>query len=197
LIKKILPLILLSIVAMNAEARNGIYFTLDGGVATQSGLPSAADVGALSRDTTLFPSAIRAGVGYNHDLYDCFGFGLDIGMGRFGKKTYEFTNGSTQVYNETLEFLLQSQFHLKQWDLIGKVGGIRETQYVTGLNALDQETQIHPQAVLALGYNFNCHIAMIGSYTHVFSSQVSKNFQEMNNKTPALNEYMLGVRYTF
>lgn len=182
--------------AMSVEARNGIYATLETGWAQQSGLPSAAQAGASNVGSHTFPSAYRAGVGYNHDIWDCFGIGLDIGAGSFGKETYVYTSNQTNVTSSTLEFLAFGQYHFTKIDVIGKLGGIRQTVHISGQDSQPDQTQIRTQAVLGAAYNINEHVAVTADYTHVFGQSIN-SFSETQNQAPSLNEVMAGLRYIF
>lgn len=194
-INKSFILIFICLFAASAHAKNGIFFTGEGGIATQTNLPSAESVGAL-KNTTSEPSAWRLGVGYNHDLYSCLGLGVEVGYGWYGKNTYDFGSYNKKVQSSTSEYLILLQGHLTQWDLIGKVGGIRHKITITKPATDTDQTKINLMAGLTLAYNFSDHWAVLGSYNHVFGQQ-SKNFDILTGTTVALNEYLFGVRYSF
>ena len=185
------------LLSASVHAQNGIYVTADGGFANQSGLPDVQTAGALSLDNSRSLNAMRFGVGYNHDLNQLFGIGLDIGTGRYGDATYQYADRmTTKVYSSTLEFLMTGTLHLQQTDLFAKAGGLRLTPKVSGMNAPEEDTQIRLEAALGAAYNFTPHFAATLTYAHVFGSQV-ETIAQLGAQTPSLNEALLGFRYTF
>jgi|JI102314A1RNA_FD_contig_101_223308_length_3070_multi_4_in_0_out_0_4 hypothetical protein len=196
--KKFLYLPLLFLFAITSiYAKNGIYLTLDGGYANQSGLPSPATAGASSLENSNSPNAIRAGVGYNHDINRFWGIGVDIGVGQYGDATYNYPDGTdTKVVSSTVEFLGVGMFHLQKTDILLKLGGLRLTPEVTGQNAPAEDTQIRFEAALGAAYNFTPHFAATATYAHVFGGQVN-TISDLGLQTPSLNEGLIGLRYTF
>lgn len=184
-----------------AHAYDGIYFTVDSGIAIQNGLPSATDAHASSTETKIFPSAIHASVGYNHDIEALcrkFGVGLNIGLGRFGKQTYYYSpsGASITIRSRTLEFLGTGVWHIKQFDIFGEAGGIRQTIQTEGIDLAGTTTEIRPQGVIGTAFNFNPHLAVTASYGHIFGSHVD-DLGAVGHQTPAVNEYLFGLRFTF
>lgn len=197
--KKLLLITTLTAAALTtAQAQNGIYLSIDAGIASQSGLPDQAKVNATNVQTSYSPNALRASVGYNHDLNSRVGIGLDAALGQYGKTTYTYSDGTTtEVTSRTLEFLATSTFHLnKQFDLIAKVGGLRLTPNVKGKNAPPEGTQICPEAAIEAAYNMDPHLAFTLTYAHVFGSKIN-TVADLGDAAPGLNEGLLGVRYTF
>lgn len=196
--KKIFALAIFSLIHLNTtQAQNGIYLTLDGGFANQSGLPTESAVNAISLDTSHAPNALRLGLGYNHDFNTLFGIGLDIGGGQYGKATYNYANGTnTSITSRTLEFLATGTFHLQKFDLTGKVGGLRLTPKVTGENAPSENTQIRFEGAITGAYNFTPHLAVTLTYAHVFGSQID-SISDLGKQTPGLDEGLLGIKYIF
>ncbi len=181
----------------SAHAKNGIYTTFDTGVAQQTGLPTASQVGATNSESESFPSAFRFAVGYNHDLYESLGIGLDVAYGRYGKQTYTYSTGDMYVRTRTLEIAALLQWHVNsQWDVIGKLGGLRQTSQISGVNAQSNETLISPEISVGAAYNFTQHVAATMTYAHVFGDQMS-TLDDLANKVPSLNEFLIGLRYTF
>lgn len=189
---------LLALYAANAAAYNGIYLTGEGGIAAQTGLPSAFKVGADSVTTSYSPNALRFGVGYNHDLTCRFGIGMNIGLGWYGNTIYDYPNDTNNhVKSKALEFLAVGTYHMTQRvDIFAKVGGVRQTMLVTGFNAPGEETQIRSEAAIGTAYNFTPHLAATLTYAHLFGEQVD-SINNLNNEGPSINEGMLGIRYTF
>lgn len=196
--KKILLITLLSACTLTATATNGIYLGLEGGIAQQSGLPSIEDVGASSMQTHYAPNAIRASAGYNHDLFKCFGIGFEAGLGRYAKTTYDYPDGeSTEVASRTLEFLAVGTFHASpKFDLLAKIGGLRQTPITSGRGAPERNAKIATEAALGVAYNITPRVAVTATFSHVFGSQLH-TFAELSNSAPSLNEAMIGIRYTF
>lgn len=178
------------------QARDGIYIDLDTGWANQTGLPNKEQTGALNIDSKNSPIG-HAAVGYNHDVNHCFGLGFEIGYGKFGKQTYHFPDRvNSSVQSRSLEFLFASQFHLiNQFDILGKVGGIRQTMSLSGFNR-DDQTQIRPEVGLGGAFNFTPHLAGTLTYAHVFGQQIS-DLANVGRSTPSLNEVLIGIRGTF
>ena len=181
---------------INAYAKNGIYITLESGIAKQNGLPNASQAGANQMNTEYFPGVARVAIGYNHDLYDYLGIGLDIGLGYYGTTHYDYSTYKSDVYSKTLEFLGVAAWHMKNWDLIGKVGGIRQKLMITGNNSSANPAEIAPEISIGCAYNFNAHVALIADYAHVFGDQI-QSFNGLKDKTPSLNELLFGIRYIF
>jgi len=188
----------LALILASAHAENGIYLSIEGGIAAQDGLPTQGDVGAVDMQTSYAINAIRASVGYNHDLFSFFGFGLETGVGQYGKTTYTYGNGlTTEVTARTLEFLAVGTFHInKQFDLLTKIGGLRLTPIASGVNAPGNNAKICTEAALGVAYNISPHLAATLTYSHVFGSQLD-TIGELSGKAPSVNEGMLGIRYTF
>ena len=125
-------------------------------------------------------------------------FGFEVGGGSFGKATYHYAGGgTTTVSTRTLEFLATGMLHVNpKLDVIAKVGGIRATPEVTGINATDDNTVIQPQAGIGIGYNLNERFAVTLNYTHVFGDSVA-SIPALGSTSPSLNEALLGIRYNF
>lgn len=189
---------LLFILPFVSFAKNGIYIILDAGGAKQTGLPSAIDIGAQSRNTQIFPKAIHASIGYNHDLFSWLGIGLDLGLGRYGDTTYSYANNNnnTNFHSTTLEFLALTQLHWRQWDWMMRLGGVRQTNVISGEDTQPDQTQIHPELSLGFAYNFTPHFATIFSIARVFGDQI-QNFAHFHNRTPRVEEGLAGIRITF
>jgi OOP family OmpA-OmpF porin len=198
--KTLLALTALSVFCYStfAHAYNGIYFTGEGGIATQSGLPSAESVGAESVTTSYRPNAVRLGVGYNHDLTRYFGLGINVGLGWYGKTTYDYYDDtSNDVSSRGLEFLAVGTFHVTRcWDLFAKVGGVRQTMIVTGVNAPSRQTQIRSEAAIGAAYNFTPHFAATITYARLIGQNVD-SIANLDNQGPSVNEGLIGLRYTF
>jgi hypothetical protein len=194
--KALLPLAFLCI--STAHASNGLYFSAEGGVATQSGLPAQTDVNANDRKTDYAPNAIRIGAGYNHDLSKLFGIGVEIGGGRYAKTTYTYPHGpNTEVSARTVEFLAVGTFHLMpRFDLLTKIGGIRLTPHVEGQNAPEKNTEIPVEAVIGGLVPLTPAAALTLTYSHVLGSKLH-SLADLNNKAQGLNEVLFGIRYTF
>jgi opacity protein-like surface antigen len=187
--------LILFLSSLSAFATSGIYLTLESGIGNQTGLPSAAEIGAIRSRTTLIPSAYRAGLGYNHDFSSSIGIGLDFALGRYGNKTYMYPNGKTYVHSDTLEFLPFLQWHFHQLDLIGKIGGIRQTLNISGVDAQPNETQIAPELAVGVAYNFTSHLALTVTYARVFKDQIH-SFNHLHNQSPSMTEWLVGLRYS-
>jgi len=202
-LKKILWVVVVSaltLFSMNAQARNGIYVTAEGGVAKLTNLPTdlSADVSPIrQKDTASFPSGMRVSVGYNHDLcrYRWLGLGVNVGLARYGQETYYYANNpNTQIRVKTVEFLGVVTMHLKRnVDLFGQAGGVRETVVTSGYGAIDNHTDSRPKAVIGAAYNFNPHVAAIISYAHIFG--LAKNFNYIiQPENPSANIGLVGVK---
>lgn len=195
-LRKYLLLTLALLLSANLYAKDGIYITLDSGWVDQVGLPTASDVGADQTEANHI-SVGRIGIGYNHDLFTCLGIGLDVGYGYYGRNTYLYPfNNKSLVRSRAIEFLLLSQFHWMNWDIIGKGGGLRQTILVSGKDAQDNQTQICPELSLGLAYNLTTNFAVIVTYARVYGQDI-QNFHDLNNKTPSLTEMLIGIRYSF
>jgi opacity protein-like surface antigen len=194
----LLSALLCPLIFTSAQAQNGIYVSLEGGIAEQNGLPTKEDVGATDLKTSYAPNAVRASVGYNHDLFSIFGIGFEAGLGQYGKSTYTYADGAeTKVVARTLEFLAVGTFHLDpKFDVFAKIGGLRQTPTISGRNAPETTAKIATQTAIGAAYNFTPNLALTLTYTHVFGSQV-KTLKELDGQAPSLNEGMLGIRYTF
>lgn len=195
---KLLVLVSTALVAGVAQAQSGLYVSLEGGVASQNGLPSQIDAGATSIDKSLSPNSIRGSLGYNHDLTSLLGIGLEVGAGKYGKTTYHYADGTTtEISSGTVEFLATSMLHINpKFDVIAKVGGIRLTPQVSGKNAPDEDTQIALQAGIGAAYNFTKHFAATFNYAHVFGTSVT-SISDVGGKVPSVDEALLGLRYNF
>lgn len=179
-----------------AYAKDGIYVTLDTGFATQNGLPDSNQTQADSVENRWLPPAIRAAIGYNHDITPQFGVGFEAGPGYYGKTVYQFDSGSNTVTESTLEFLAVASWHVQRYDWIAKLGGLRITPNISGNNAPESDTQIRLEAALGAAYNITPHIAATLTFAHVLGDNIS-SFDEIGAKTPSLNEALVGMRYTF
>ncbi len=185
-------------ISINAYATDGIYCALDGGIATQTNLPSKNQANAVDVTTQLSPSAVRVGVGYNHDLNALLGIALEAGLGWYGKTTYQYAdNSESKIRSETSEFLLAGTYHLnKQYDLFIKAGGIRITPIISGIGASHKGASIAFESALGSAYIINPYIAIALTYAYILGRD-SKTIEEIRNKPPGLNELLLGIRYTF
>jgi hypothetical protein len=200
---KYLPtkLILISIAvltASTAQATNGIFVTLESGIATQTGLPAPDTVNASSLATSLTPLALRGGVGYNHDITSYLGLGMNVGLGQYGNSTYLYDNGdTTTIKSEALEFLALITTHIQQVDIIGKIGGVRQESRVTGTNAPDKsDHHNNPEAGIEIAYNFSPKFAATATYAHVFGGTPDE-ISNIPKDSVSINEFLFGLRYTF
>jgi Outer membrane protein beta-barrel domain len=187
---------ILMVFSINASAKNGIYLTVEGGLGIQSGLPRAKEINDHYTDKHTYPSAYRIAIGYNHDLFPCFGIGFDVGKSYYGEKTYVYASDKTHVRSRTLEFLALLQWHIRQWDLISKIGGLRHTVVITGRDAQDDKTVISSVVSIGIAYNFTSNFAILVSHARVSRGQIY-SFHKTNKKRPRLSETLLGFRYTF
>lgn len=194
-IKMLFSIVCLTLLPISTYAQHGIYVTLGGGIAKQSGLPNALDVGALHAHSSLL-SAYRFGLGYNHDISLQWGIGLDMAYAHYGNETYHYAYTKTHVYSRSLEFLAMTQIHLEAWDLLVKLGGIRHTVRVTGHDAQAMQTQIDGEIAMGLAYNMNAHFGFIIDLAHIFGQEIEA-FDSLRNKTPSLNTFLIGLRYRF
>ena len=199
--KKLLTVSIATLAATStAQATDGIFVTVQSGVATQSGLPSPGAVGATSLETNLTPLVLRGGLGYNHDLTPYLGIGLNVGYGQYGDSVYHYPNGtSTTVKSDALEFFAQITGHIKKFDLTAKIGGAREETHVTGETGKYDVNNSHhnnPAAGVEIAYNFSPRFAAIAGYTHI-SGRTSEQIWQISNASASINEYLLGLRYTF
>lgn len=200
--KKILPLALAGLLSTTgftaAHARDGLYFSAEGGIAAQNGLPTKEDVQATDVKTSYAPNAIRLGAGYNHDFFKFFGFGLETGIAQYAKTTYTYANrAKAEVSARTLEFLAVGTFHVHpNADLLAKIGGVRLTPNVTGPNAPDKSTKIATEVAAGALYHLSNNLDLSLTYAHVFGTQLH-HMEELKIAAPSLNEVMFGIRYTF
>lgn len=200
--KKIILIVLTSVIcflASDVQARNGIYLTAEAGFANQTNVPPAQDgvtVPYAIKDTSSLPSGFRGSIGYNHDLNRYFGIGLNVGAGNYGRTTYYFPEGTTNMYIRTLEFLGVGTFHIRCLDLFFRVGGIRETPMIRGLYGQENHTDSRPEYGIGAAYNFTPHVALMVSYAHVMGLAGKWSYL-IQPKNPDLNETLFGIRYTF
>ncbi len=196
--KKILAASIISLIATsNALATDGIFITLDTGLSKESGLPSPEAIGATSADNNLTPLALRVSIGYNHDLASYLGLGLNVGLGQYGNYVYHYDDGdTTTVKSQTLEILALITTHIQKFDLIGKIGGVRQKTLVTGLNAPDDSHHNNPEAAIELAYNFSPRFAATATYAHVYGG-TPKDLWSVSHNSVSLDEYLIGLRYTF
>ena len=84
-----------------------------------------------------------------------------MGYGIYGKQTYDFNDGdSGKIRSKALEFLFASQFHIiNNFDLLGKLGGVRQTISLSGFHDHDNQTQIRPEVGIGGAYNFTPHLS--------------------------------------
>jgi hypothetical protein len=195
-IKKILALNLM-LLSTYAYATNGIFTSLETGLSKQTGLPPASSGDATGLVNHLTFSTWRAAVGYNHDILNWLGFGVNVGLGKYGDSVYSYADAdATTVRSYTLEILAQISTHFQHWDLIGKVGGARENSRVTGTNAQEINHYNNPAMAFEAAYNFTPRMAGTLSYGHVFGGNPTKISQIANYSVP-LDAYLIGLRYTF
>lgn len=198
MIKRLVQLIIISllITTLSVQAKDGIFVVGETGWGYLYGLPGHELPGVRKISDTFFPSAYRASVGYIHDFFPFFGFGLEVGFGRYGRRTYCFV-GSKNAYVSitTVEYLLNFLFHIKKIDLFAKVGVGRENLYVLKEDRL-AVLRVRAQLFFGVNYNFTHHVALTLSYGHIHGCEVhSLNVTERH--VPYLNTVLLGVRFTF
>jgi opacity protein-like surface antigen len=188
----------LIIFVLCANAKDGIYFTFETGWAGQSGLPSAAMVGASSKSTPpIVVSAVRGAVGYNHDFCSWLGFAFEVGFGRYGGTKYTFPNGTAKIISTTVEFLTKTMFHINpKWDILFTLGGIRHTSKISGVISANGRMKIQPEIGLGSMYNLNKHWGLSLGYNHTIGNQLTM-INGSERKEPSLNEVLAGIRYTF
>jgi len=180
-----------------AQATNGVYLQLDGGIAYQNGLPSLSEAGATSIDTSGTPNALRGVIGYNHDLTPLFGIAFEAGPGIYGQSIYNYANGDTsKIKSSTIEFLGVGTFHIQKMDLFIKAGAVRLSPETSGFNTEEGDTRNKAEGAIGLAYNFSPHFAASFTYAHVFGDSIDK-INDVGYLVPSLNEGLFGIRYTF
>lgn len=199
---------LIGFFVVKAQAVSGIYVSLDGGWAHQTGLPSVELVNATSMSQSQEPNAYRGGIGYNHDFTRYFGMGVEVGAGRFGQATYQFADTEEMtIASDTMEFLASFLFHIRQFDLFTKVGGTRLTPSISGADAAVGGTIINPSFIFGGAYNLQAtpacpllrHFAVTLSYETILKSD-EHDIKEPNGLwgvSTAFDAVLLGIRYTF
>jgi opacity protein-like surface antigen len=182
-----------------ALAENGIYVLLDSGFARQTDLPSQSVAEASSVDTRVFPSALHLATGYNHDLTAKWGFGIEAGLGWYGKTTYHYlTQPPTHVRSETSEFLIAGMLHwTPRCDFFMKLGGARVTPVLSGSDSVGRtDTKISLETILGAAYNVNRKLAVTVSYGRL-AGRHAYSVNNINQNPPGIDELLLGLRYTF
>lgn len=182
---------------ITAFASTGIYANVESGWAKQAGLPIALAVGANNLQRKNLP-VVRASVGYLHDFNERLGIGFEVARGSYGKTIYHLTNGTKiDVKTAITDFLLVTVIHFKRIDLLGKIGGNRNTTSIDRSNGVsDEQCRIQPVLMAGLSYNFTSHIAATISYMHSFGNSIS-NFSSSEWKSPGIDAVLGGLRITF
>lgn len=190
-------LVLLCCIAVTAQARSGVYVTVDSGYGNQVGLPSQSDVGAVSVDNNN-PPALRGALGYNYDFSSWFGLALEAALGKYGDLEYQFADGSTTtVKSSTSEFLAMLTVHVHRYvDLFTKVGETRQRMEVYGPNAPPTGAVVQPEVAVGSAVNITQHIAATLTYAHVFGDQI-QSIADIGGAAPSLDEVLVGLRYSF
>lgn len=196
MLKKTFLLAALCLTTCSVFATNGIFLNLQTGFSNQSGFPTTSEVNATSVENNDDP-AFRVSIGYNHDIYSFLGLGLDVGYGRYGDITYHFAEGgTTQFTTHTLEFLALITAHIKNFDLTGEGGGVREEISATGQDAPANGHRNNMTYGIIGAYNFTPRFAATFTYAHVDAGQ-SKKLYDIPTFSLSINEYLFGIRYTF
>lgn len=198
LLKKICTGLALAL-AMNmssAVARNGMYITLESGYAKQTTITDPNTINARLKEH--FPSAYRAEIGYNHDLFPFLGIGMEIARAYLAKVDYHFADTTAPYDAKTTEFLTKLQFHFQRMDYFFKVGVVRDTVTVHFFKELGQIRVNRPEVAVGTAFNINCHFAPTLTYYHIFGS----GYDHLGNtpfdiKNGNINAVLLGIRYTF
>lgn len=198
---KFLACLFLIFLSPLAQALNGLYVTLDGGLTYFGGLPNAQSVAATNLQQSFIPNSIRGSVGCNHDFsfFPSLGLGLEVGFGYFGNATYQYLNAPNSNFtSNAYEFLLAVMYHLNsKFDLIGKIGGAHLSPELRGTGQGISGTQNRMITGLGFAYNLTQHIALTVAYVHTFSDTRFLQINQLNNDIPRLNEGLLGLRYRF
>ncbi len=195
-LRKLLPLFIITLITTStAQATDGIFLSLDTGVAKQTELPPIEAVGATDLATNLTP-ALRAALGYNHDFFAHFGFGFEGALGRYGDSVYYFDDGgSNTIKSKTMEFLALFTTRVQKFDLIGKIGGVRQQTDITGENAPSVRRNCFELGA-EVAYNFSPRFAVTAGYAHLFDGN-PQGISDIPLLPPAIDEYLVGLRYTF
>ncbi len=187
-------LLLLSVLAygVSAYAINAIYSDALIGWAKTSGMPSASQVGASKAKIETFP-AWRFDIGYNHDLSQDAGIGLETGYGLYGNTKYTFNGGTGTYKQQAWHFLAESTFHLKGWNLMLKGGLVHRVIKASGTNAHSKQ-KIGGEMQMGIGYPLNKHLDIYAMYDHMFGDdQTSIPL----GGVPRINMAMMGIKVTF
>lgn len=195
--KNILGIIVsLTIYMPTAFAKNGMYVGVECGYAKQSTITDPSTLHATTE--ARFPSAVRAQIGYNHDLYPFFGFGMEIARAYLAKVDYFFYNGSATYQAATTEFLTSAQLHFKKLDYFLKLGVVRDTITVRFYRLDDVVRVNRPEIAIGTALNINTHVASTLAYYHIFGAGYNHfEVTPFDIKNGTMNVVVVGLRYTF
>jgi hypothetical protein len=189
--KIVTALVLLSSQVL-AYATDALYLNADTGWAQQSGLPSRSQANATSINHDNFATAWHVGLGYNHDLNKQLGIGFETGIAQYGKTTYQQTNGNTQIIYQSISWLITSLYHFQSIDAGIKLGLTRGGAKNTGVNN-KKNTKSNIESGLNFAYLLSQHIAIQGSYIHIFGN----NSTTLPALTPSVDAILAGFKVTF
>jgi hypothetical protein len=185
---------LLLFISHRASGHNGIYLFSDGGLGNVLEIKYLGS-NQLKENSTLI---YEAGLGYNHDLYPCFGIGLELDYQHFFQRKFSTMDLSYNFHTRIMGVMLETQYHLRKYDFMLNLGIVRNSIMIAGKDTDLSTTQIHPAIKLGVAYNFLPQLAAIINFEHVFGSnfgRLKKSNFECNDTT--LNEVLFGFRYYF
>ena len=184
-------------VTLNSYSHDGIFFTVEGGWASPSDMPSSNEVGAFKVNSSNFP-VFRASLGYMHDFTPYYGLGIEAGFADYGNYDYYAKCLMVNTQISTTEFLVTNEYHINsQYDFYVKIGGIRNTFEIISNNKKynEEHTKIQPMVVVGGNYNITPHVAITVSYSRSFGETIH-SLTDRSWVAPSINTILTGLRIT-
>jgi hypothetical protein len=200
-LKRIILISALCALSLQAFARNGIYIGEEIGLSWQTGLPTVKASGANSQTRDSLFNALRINLGYTHHLqnFQTISFGEEAAWGWYGDNTYTYPqNGFSHISNTTLEFLFVTGLHYRPSHLYFKIGALRQSINIDGINHAHENTVISPEAGLSYGYDLSAHWLATASYYKIFERKADSFAGYSTNKcNPGINAFTIGTVFRF
>ncbi|OAJ35725.1 outer membrane protein [Piscirickettsia salmonis] len=175
---------------LGMPAGHGVYLEGALGWVSQSGLPSQSQLSSTKADESNFGG--RVAVGYMYDIDPMWGIGGEIGYGMYGETDY----GIGDMKSSAWDVSAVGTWHIApQFNVFAKAGmAYNDLAVSVGTGHVD-ETKWQPLLGIGAGYNFNPHLQVNLTYTHVFGDSFDTGSVTLD--PPELNSVLLGLRYTF
>ncbi|MCL9781928.1 porin family protein [Vibrio sp. S4M6] len=198
ILKVSLVSILLSLGMFSAANASGLYVTGSMGFAVQK--PPGDGTTTIGTASDL---SGRLATGYVQTINDKWDTGIEVGYSYFGKGTYyqsghtfDLTSSASDI-NALIGYALSEKWVLQAKAGLAQIKTKAKIPTKFGTYRERDEHDVKPLLGIGARYQLNEALSFEMMLTHYFGATSSEGATSSNNIVPAVNQLLLGVRYSF